>query len=255
MQKHQGWRVAVNRDNTPLPIDIEDAEGQTTSVLLSSDEALLLSPQQQSRWSWSRLAKCHVVELPHAYLQKLSDNAFDPTEKENGGLLHVRAPRLVESVDLAYSSLTRSKSGCQQVAKGFIDASAFRLLRAMHESLLSKTILNASEVSQDLSSGFPQSISEVISRIRRTPAQSITLNDMIKTTGFSRSKLIRIFKTATGEPPMAYLRRIRAEAALFRLQSTTHSVAEIAAECGFCDQAHLSHVMKTMLGHTPGSVR
>lgn len=255
LQVHLGWRVVLNSDNTLLSIDIEDAEGQITTVLLSSDEALVLSPRQKSRWSWTELAKCHVVELPRAYIQRLSGDASNQLEKEYIGLLHVKAPRLLESIGLAHSSLIRSEAGSHNVAKSFVDASAFRLLRAIDEGLLSKTALSGTDVPQDFSSNLPQSILEAISRTRRTPNQNITLNDMIKTTGFSRSKLIRIFKSAVGEPPMAYLRRVRVEEALSRLQLTQQPIAEIAMECGFCDQAHLSNVMKSMLGFTPGSVR
>lgn len=255
MQEHAGWRLALNDDSSPLSICVKDKNGHITSTLLSSDEALLLSPRQQSSWSWTQLAKCHVVELPHSYLDQLAKQNFGKLEKSHVGLLHLRAPRLVESIGLAHSSLTRSKSGCHFVAKGFIDASAFRLLRAMDESVLSKSSFGTLNAPQNASHELPYSIAEVLSRIRRKPEQTVTLDDLVKATGFSRSRLIRVFKSATGETPMAHLRRVRAETALSRLQSTRRSVADIATECGFYDQAHMTRVMKSILGRTPGSLR
>jgi AraC-like DNA-binding protein len=40
-----------------------------------------------------------------------------------------------------------------------------------------------------------------------------------------------------------------------RLQADTSTLADIAAALGFADQAHLTRVMRTHVGHTPDALR
>ena len=73
--------------------------------------------------------------------------------------------------------------------------------------------------------------------------------------GVHPAHLAREFRRFTGMTVGAYLRRQRVELACVRLQRRERTLAEIALEAGFCDQAHLSRVFRRHMGMSPGEFR
>ena len=51
------------------------------------------------------------------------------------------------------------------------------------------------------------------------------------------------------------VRRRRVERATVQLRASTAPLADIAAECGFCDQSHMNRAFRAVLGRTPLDVR
>jgi AraC-like DNA-binding protein len=71
----------------------------------------------------------------------------------------------------------------------------------------------------------------------------------------SPSHLSRTFRHHVGMTVSRYRNRVRVSRSLSRIEDGDGDLAALAADLGFSDQAHLSRVMKTELGHTPGQVR
>jgi AraC-like DNA-binding protein len=67
----------------------------------------------------------------------------------------------------------------------------------------------------------------------------------------SRSYFIRAFKITTGETPHRWLCRYRIEKAKALLLGA-RPIAEIAVDCGFADQSHLTRAFAKMIGVPPG---
>lgn len=67
--------------------------------------------------------------------------------------------------------------------------------------------------------------------------------------------LAHAYRTAVGEGLQETIMRLRCEEAADLLRSTSHPIAAIAADCGFCDQSHLNRSMKRLIGRTPRQVR
>jgi len=65
----------------------------------------------------------------------------------------------------------------------------------------------------------------------------------------------RAFKMATGLPPHRWLLRERVRRARELLEGTNLSIGDIAAQCGFADQSHLTRVFKGHVGVSPGAWR
>ncbi len=72
--------------------------------------------------------------------------------------------------------------------------------------------------------------------------------------GATPTQLARSFSTVFGIPPHAYVLGRRLEVARDRILGG-QPLADVAAEVGFCDQAHLSRRFKRFLGTTPGRFR
>jgi AraC family transcriptional regulator len=84
--------------------------------------------------------------------------------------------------------------------------------------------------------------------------EPLTLADVANASGLSPSHFARRFKSATGAPPHQYLIAMRVERAK-RLLLQREPIAEIALDCGFSHQEHLTRVFRRMTGMTPASFR
>lgn len=67
--------------------------------------------------------------------------------------------------------------------------------------------------------------------------------------------LARAYRAWRGEGIAETLRRRRVERAALRLRVGDAPLADVAAECGFCDQSHMNRSFRAVLGRTPLDVR
>jgi AraC family transcriptional regulator len=102
----------------------------------------------------------------------------------------------------------------------------------------------------------------------QTPAQPRWLGEVDEALGLStptaliarRLKrhpawLARAYRACRGEGLGDTLRRKRVEQATLRLRAGGAPLADVAAECGFCDQSHMNRSFRAVLGRTPLQVR
>ncbi|AVT06262.1 helix-turn-helix domain-containing protein [Paracidovorax avenae] len=85
--------------------------------------------------------------------------------------------------------------------------------------------------------------------------QAISVAEMACTTGYSTHHFARLFRRSFQKSPHQYVIEQRIERARQLLLDPGRSVADVAAECGFATQAHLSSAFRRRLGLTPGEFR
>lgn len=85
-------------------------------------------------------------------------------------------------------------------------------------------------------------------------AEPIPLTDMAGLVGLSVSQFSRKFKARTGLAPHRFLLRLRLDQATRLLRTGSPTIAEVAVQCGFSHQEHLTRVMREHLGITPAMV-
>ncbi len=102
---------------------------------------------------------------------------------------------------------------------------------------------------------------EVSPRIRRVQefvevhvGEALCLDDLAEVAGLSRYHFSRVFREETGQTPWAFVRDTRIDRAK-ELLAEGHAPAEAAHEAGFCDQSHLTRVLRRFDGRTPGELR
>ena len=79
--------------------------------------------------------------------------------------------------------------------------------------------------------------------------------ELAEVAGLSESWLTRGFRASRGQTPQKWLMALRLEAAGAMMPDPKLSLAEIAAACGFADQAHLTRAFRARHGETPGEWR
>jgi AraC family transcriptional regulator len=95
----------------------------------------------------------------------------------------------------------------------------------------------------------------VVDYIEHNLESSIDVHELAKLIAVSKGHFSRAFKKRVGLPPMAFIATRRVERAKTMLISTRESIANIAAACGFGDQAHLTRRFHCAVGVTPGRYR
>ena len=85
--------------------------------------------------------------------------------------------------------------------------------------------------------------------------QPIRSPDLIALTGLSTGHFFRTFKETFGQAPFAYIAGLRIERAQQMMLTTSHSLCQIALNCGMCDQSHLTRLFRQLVGMTPGEWR
>lgn len=83
----------------------------------------------------------------------------------------------------------------------------------------------------------------------------ISLEELARGCGLSRSHFARAFKVTTGATPLQWLARQRVALAQGYLRYSSLSLDAIAEQCGFADQGHFSRVFSQHVGETPGRWR
>ncbi len=81
------------------------------------------------------------------------------------------------------------------------------------------------------------------------------MQDVASRLSLSQEYVCRLFKTATGRPPMEYYQYRRIQQGARRLLSPETSVTDIAHELGFCDTSHFSRQFRKYMGKEPREYR
>lgn len=83
----------------------------------------------------------------------------------------------------------------------------------------------------------------------------ITLEELARKAGYSKSRFSRIFTEVTKTTPIKYQNDIRLQTAREMLVTTNLSVKEIASSCGFEDALYFSRSFRKKYGISPTKVR
>ena len=98
-------------------------------------------------------------------------------------------------------------------------------------------------------------LDRVLELIETNLAAPLSLADMARDSRLSPNHFARLFKRSTGFTPYQYLMRRRIDRAQRLLAEKNISITDIAVECGFGNQMHLTRAFAPLVGTTPASYR
>jgi AraC-like DNA-binding protein len=112
-----------------------------------------------------------------------------------------------------------------------------------------KSLLCPAHVLQSNKADWPDVLAAALSNA------PLSLSDWAENAGFASAAVSRGFLAAYGVSPSRFRLEAQAIRALSSLITNSDSLTEVALDCGFSDQAHLSRTLKNMTGRTPGQWR
>jgi len=101
----------------------------------------------------------------------------------------------------------------------------------------------------------PLLVGKALDFMRHNLHRVISRDQVARHAGISPSHFSRLLKERTGRSFTELLRQCRVDLACDLLGRTEKPLAQIADDCGFCDQAYFTRVFQSVKGITPGQFR
>ena len=101
----------------------------------------------------------------------------------------------------------------------------------------------------------PYALKRVLEYIANSFQSQISLASLAQEAGYSRGHFLKMFRAATGVTPHQYVLKRRVDHARLLLKRREIGIVDIAADCGFSSQAHLTQVFGQHIGVTPAEYR
>ncbi len=121
-----------------------------------------------------------------------------------------------------------------------------RLVELTHASYTSRWLKNRMDLSV---------VRRMSTRLEVMPGAGLDLDTLAAESGCSKRHLLRCFRTTTGRSPHQYVLDLRLEKARRLMLKPLLNLIDIASECGFASQAHLTYAFRQRLGLPPSEFR
>jgi transcriptional regulator GlxA family with amidase domain len=98
-------------------------------------------------------------------------------------------------------------------------------------------------------------VGQALSLLHKEPEHDWTILGLARRVGLSRTRLAERFRHFLGESPIAYLTHWRLKLAAEMLQTSEHSVAQVAATVGYGSEASFNRAFKREFACPPAQFR
>lgn len=142
-----------------------------------------------------------------------------------------------------HSEYTRKEKGFQNI------------IRAHLIELIIKIFREIDKKQPTFTQSHRKLVEKAIDHMRENYKSHISLDDIVSEMFLSKNYFRQIFKKTTGISISSYIQELRITEACRLLESSTESLTEIAAKCGFNDTKFFYQTFKKAIGMTPSEYR
>ncbi|MDB7088177.1 helix-turn-helix domain-containing protein [Enterococcus mundtii] len=159
-----------------------------------------------------------------------------------------------ESIDISITESIIEICGLTGTETGFelycieLVSRIWRLLTSKMNHLTEKTMFCEESIQT-------QYMKAMLTFIHSNYGKCITVEEIAKHSGISRTECFRCFKKFLKKTPMEYTTSYRLSMATMLLTSTSRTIKDISSSCGFSTPEYFGKVFKKYLGTTPGQYR
>lgn len=200
---------------------------------------------------WSRFTGHHVFAHLDLHIHKDRMMRFlTPTVGASAALAALRRPVEIQDADAIHTLAGLLVGEVAQPSRHGVFAES--LVGSIVTGLLDIPHEGAERASGGLT---PAQMNRLAARLEKAGDHRLTVAEMAATVGLSESWFATVFKQTTGQTPLQWQMAQRIGQAQKLLVETDLTVADVAAQVGFSDQAHLTRVFRQVAGETPAAWR
>ena len=238
--------VSYRRGLTPMERRFDGAWQQTRCAPGSIS---LLTRAQRSNWNWSENIDVFHVYLTEDTLAHLASEALDNmvADVRLNDVLNVEDPILTAGVAAIQHEARAQALGGNLYVEAVAAQLSLHLLRNYAELILRERT--------DRGRLSPTQIARVREYVDSHLHETLELHLLANVIGLGVYSFSRRFRASFGCAPYAYVLGQRVARARRLVANPALALKQIAADCGFADQAHMTRVFKARLGATPGTLR
>lgn len=218
-------------------------DGQFKSYRFGNGE-LGLCPPNTSHWTvWNREFHFTLILFEPQMLERVAHESVNGDRLELIPRFQFTDPVIQQIASALKADLS---AGCPA---GRLYGESFGAALAVH---LLTTCSTLKHNIQTYSDGLPKhKLQQATDYIQAHLDRDIKLVDLANTVGISQYYFCRLFKQSMHMTPHQYVIRQRVEHALQLLKRPDLSIADVAFQCGFAHQSHLSRHFRRLVGVSP----
>ncbi len=224
-------------------------DGRWTRKTCTPGDFSLLTRSAHSHWHWTQ-----CIDVAHTYLSDalMSRVATDIVERD---VAEVRLHDVLQAQDPVVTQITDAimAEAKQQGVGGALYAEALSIQLAVHLIRQYAEVSFRGEAAGGVLS--PTLIRRIDEFIDTHLHEGVTIERMAMIAGLGVWTFTKHFRETTGVSPYEYVIRRRLERATRLRTGSQRAIKEIAADCGFSDQAHLTRALRARQGMTPAQMR
>ncbi|MBA1265809.1 helix-turn-helix domain-containing protein [Stutzerimonas stutzeri] len=238
--------VSYSTGHTPMDRRTDD---KWKRAYCTPGDISLLTNSQPSHWHWTEEIDVSHIYISNALMSRVAMDVLERTIEDVRlyDLLHTQDEVLTSIVNAITKETTNRATGCSLYVDSLSIQLAIHLLRHY-----ANVTLREREAPGCLSLLQKQRLLEYIdAHLQGT----LRVDDMADAVGLGAWSFSRKFSESFNCSPHTFITEQRIERAKRMLHDEKFAIKEIAYLCGFSDQAHLTRVLRTKLGITPGQLR
>ena len=238
--------VKYTNANTPMQ---RCFDGKWTKRTCSSGDISLLTSLSDSHWHWTQEIDVSHVYITNELMSKVACEVLDRPIKDV--LLHdelqLHDPVLLNLVDSVQNEAAAGNMGGSLYAESLAIQLAVHLLRNYANIIVKECSL------ANLLSNHQKRL--LIDYINSHIHVKFRVEDLANLLGMGLWTFTKKFSESFSCTPHSFITSLRVEKAKKMLTEGNYAIKEVAYDCGFSDQAHLTRVVRASLGVTPGQLR
>jgi len=238
--------LSLNLDSKPLELEVKQPHGFNRFTV--PPQSLWVSPSADPiTLRLNSTLKYLRVSIDPLYLGRLINPSLDELRP-----VRLRRTYAVQSPQIAHLMMALRAEADDQNPSGLATIEAVT-------SALGRHLVRAAGIEQPRPVRIHGGLSAVAKRrvlemIDGALDARLTIEVLAREVGLSPAHFARAFKETLGRAPHQYLLALRLERARRLIETSQHSLSEIAQRTGFADQAHLTRLFKRAFGTTPGAL-
>lgn len=215
----------------------------------AADDVSLLSVAQESHWRWMDTLDVSHVYLSRALLTKVAEEIADRS------VTSVTLHDILVTTDPLLASLAKAitAEAASPGLGGDIYVEALATQMAVH-LLRRYSTLEYRQDAKRPTLDDPR-LRKLLAFVEAHLHEALSVARLAEQMGMGPWAFSRAFKEATGYPVHQYIICSRLKRAQSLLARADLPLRDIAAQCGFSDQAHMTRLLKSAVGLTPRQLR